>query len=830
MKRFLLYAFLFLSLSYSLFPQADTTYWIAPTGNDSNYGTDPNKPLAKINAALNKIPNPLTYSVYICVKPGNYNQVVNINKSGNAEYPIIIKLYNEIPSECGDDNDAYSNMYNGAIFYGSDNTIFSNAQAVFNWSDSLDYITIDGIKIKNVTANDNLAAAIWIRGNHNSIINCELDSIKRTGIQVQGSYNSIKGNNIYNILGGSNSSYKGNSISIEGYCYNNKRRNSEHNIIANNIIRNNPTHFGINIFPATNDSTQPFMLGNKIYGNYIENTGGGIYTRYQKDFEITGNVIVNNHGSTYWDIQGGGILFGVNDSFPKPLPVDEANIKIYNNTIADNDNFGIENNTSNNLFIKNNILSNNGSLNIVFQNFTINNPTHHIDNNLYYGSSQWRWGTDTNETSLASWRLVSGQDAHGLNCSPLFYGQGNYKIIYGSPAKNAGAGLREEGVITDFENNPRPYWNKDYDIGAYEVQGDAQIKIGIVGDLTNPVFKLSSIGTYWEHNNSGSFIISQNAAYGSSSVTVASADTNKNNWKGWDFGWLNTGVSDSNKAFAHGIYKLSYTSDTSKYFYIDYRDAVANYSPNLYILYNSTLSIPRFQIFENGTFSGNEIENGSILRLWLLNNGDPNTNGLENFWDNALVWLNSNNHPQLVWGPYESSSGTIRYNISREDNVDDGYQLLTSISSYNYLDGSKWIYNPEGIQYPHYTAHYKIDAVVGKSTFPSNQIAIDLNGYNLEKDNHINNLTKPLEYGLIQNYPNPFNPVTTIKYSISNNALVKLQIFDILGREVKTLVNEEKPTGEYEVKFNGSGLASGVYFYKLTAGPFTQTRKMQLLK
>ena len=85
-------------------------------------------------------------------------------------------------------------------------------------------------------------------------------------------------------------------------------------------------------------------------------------------------------------------------------------------------------------------------------------------------------------------------------------------------------------------------------------------------------------------------------------------------------------------------------------------------------------------------------------------------------------------------------------------------------------------------------------------------------------------------YSLSQNYPNPFNPVTTIKYSIKDAGFVKLQIYDILGREIKTLVNEEKPVGEYEVKFNGSNLASGVYFYKLTAGPFTQIRKMQLLK
>ena len=85
-------------------------------------------------------------------------------------------------------------------------------------------------------------------------------------------------------------------------------------------------------------------------------------------------------------------------------------------------------------------------------------------------------------------------------------------------------------------------------------------------------------------------------------------------------------------------------------------------------------------------------------------------------------------------------------------------------------------------------------------------------------------------YTLSQNYPNPFNPITTIKYSIKDAGFVKLQIYDILGREIKTLVNEEKQAGEYEVRFDGNNLATGVYLYKLTAGPFTQIRKMQLLK
>ncbi len=87
------------------------------------------------------------------------------------------------------------------------------------------------------------------------------------------------------------------------------------------------------------------------------------------------------------------------------------------------------------------------------------------------------------------------------------------------------------------------------------------------------------------------------------------------------------------------------------------------------------------------------------------------------------------------------------------------------------------------------------------------------------------------EYSLQQNYPNPFNPTTTIKYSIpTGNNFVSLKVYDILGNEVATLINEGKPAGEYKVNFNASKLASGIYFYQLKAGTFVRTKKMILLK
>jgi len=98
-------------------------------------------------------------------------------------------------------------------------------------------------------------------------------------------------------------------------------------------------------------------------------------------------------------------------------------------------------------------------------------------------------------------------------------------------------------------------------------------------------------------------------------------------------------------------------------------------------------------------------------------------------------------------------------------------------------------------------------------------------GSDKSKDNII-----PKEYSLSQNYPNPFNPVTHLEFGISNLGFVSLKIYDVLGREVKTLVNEIKTAGKYKIEFDGSNFASGVYFYRIEAGDFVQTKRMVLVK
>ena len=95
------------------------------------------------------------------------------------------------------------------------------------------------------------------------------------------------------------------------------------------------------------------------------------------------------------------------------------------------------------------------------------------------------------------------------------------------------------------------------------------------------------------------------------------------------------------------------------------------------------------------------------------------------------------------------------------------------------------------------------------------------------KDNYTSILQ---DFILYQNYPNPFNPITNISYTLRKSGFVTLKIFDVLGKEIRTLVSEEKSRGKYTLQFNASNLSSGIYFYQLIANGFIQTKKMILLK
>jgi hypothetical protein len=88
----------------------------------------------------------------------------------------------------------------------------------------------------------------------------------------------------------------------------------------------------------------------------------------------------------------------------------------------------------------------------------------------------------------------------------------------------------------------------------------------------------------------------------------------------------------------------------------------------------------------------------------------------------------------------------------------------------------------------------------------------------------------PNNFKLYSNYPNPFNPTTNIKFNVAKLSDVKIVVYDVTGREVQLLVNESLNPGTYETSFDGSNYSSGVYFYKIMAGDFSETKKMLLIK
>jgi agmatine deiminase len=135
---------------------------------------------------------------------------------------------------------------------------------------------------------------------------------------------------------------------------------------------------------------------------------------------------------------------------------------------------------------------------------------------------------------------------------------------------------------------------------------------------------------------------------------------------------------------------------------------------------------------------------------------------------------------------------------------------------------------------------YYISATSNRGKSITKPLVAPDGSYKFIVENSVTDITdksQPEEFYLSQNYPNPFNPTTKIKFSISQSPLsfgegqgVRLVVYDVLGNEVATLVNEEKPAGSYEIEFNASGLSSGVYFYKLIAGNFIQMKKMILIR
>ena len=132
------------------------------------------------------------------------------------------------------------------------------------------------------------------------------------------------------------------------------------------------------------------------------------------------------------------------------------------------------------------------------------------------------------------------------------------------------------------------------------------------------------------------------------------------------------------------------------------------------------------------------------------------------------------------------------------------------------------------MQYYSFTDNIRLVSNVDKIYYQLKQI--DFDGTYEYSNEVIIEISQPDSYLLKQNYPNPFNPSTIISWQLPESKFVTLKIYDVLGNEVASLINKEKSAGNFEVEFDSNGLPSGIYFYTLQAGKFTDSKKMILLK
>jgi len=170
---------------------------------------------------------------------------------------------------------------------------------------------------------------------------------------------------------------------------------------------------------------------------------------------------------------------------------------------------------------------------------------------------------------------------------------------------------------------------------------------------------------------------------------------------------------------------------------------------------------------------------------------------------------------------------TLAWATSTETN-NSGFEILRSVQNENWEDIDFIEGHGTTTQENNYSY---VDENLGTGSYSYKLVQIDFDGTRNESNAVSVEINfQPAEYILAQNYPNPFNPTTTIEYSIPESGIVKLQVYNSIGKEIKTLVNGFEAAGSHGVEFSSENLASGIYFYKIDAGKFSSIKKMILLK
>ena len=273
-------------------------------------------------------------------------------------------------------------------------------------------------------------------------------------------------------------------------------------------------------------------------------------------------------------------------------------------------------------------------------------------------------------------------------------------------------------------------------------------------------------------------------------------------------------------------------------FYILRRDENSQWQklPDVFIIGHGTSNSPKNYSYLDTVITLNHKYYYYRLQQTDLTGDAEYSDSIQVFLPNALAYFEGSRKSDgvhLQWGT-AAESNMFGFDIERGDSSSNaswtkigfvaGYGNTYDPHDYTFID------NAISSDIEHYDYRLKVISLDGSYEY-GDTLRIDFTTSVKDEDDQI----LPSSLALEQNYPNPFNPVTKIKYTVPANKTftptdVVLRIFDMLGKEVATLVNEKEAAGVYQIDFDGSNLASGIYFYRLSAGNKVLTRKMILLK
>jgi hypothetical protein len=266
-------------------------------------------------------------------------------------------------------------------------------------------------------------------------------------------------------------------------------------------------------------------------------------------------------------------------------------------------------------------------------------------------------------------------------------------------------------------------------------------------------------------------------------------------------------------------------------------DTIALYDQNYSLFVGTGYSILRDSA-ENGTTNFPTMTNWSIVTNKYLSptHSFKGTCIANNVSQMITVPLNVQAYPAVYLSFYQKYALETGYDYGFLDVSSNNGSTWRRLATFNGVDSSSWKFQSYNLT-PYVSGSTNMlirfrDSCDGSQQWDGWYVDnINVTGFQPAPTGISGNInTVPEKFALLQNYPNPFNPVTQINYSIAKEGLVKITIFDLLGREVKTLINEYKSPGYYAVDFDGTSLSSGMYFYRMESGNFNDVKKMILIK